>query len=85
MPISPKGSRKNNFPEFALRFGADWVDLREHNRKRRQNYAEDCVSEDRPKMARRWDAKMGSNYFASLKVGISLIALLGVAYFGTVE
>jgi len=48
---SSKGSRKNNFTEFALRFGADWVDLREHNRKRRQAYVEDCVSEDRPKMA----------------------------------
>ena len=46
-----KGSRKNNFTEFALRFGADWVDLKEHNRKRRQAYVEDCVSEDRPKMA----------------------------------
>jgi len=46
-----KGSGKNNFTEFALRFRADWVDLREHNRKRRQAYVEDCASEDRPKMA----------------------------------
>ncbi len=48
--IPKKGSRKNNFTEFALRFGTDWVDLKEHNRKRRQAYVEDCVSEDRPKM-----------------------------------
>ncbi len=48
--FSSKGSYKNNFTEFALRFGADWVDLKEHNRKRRQAYVEDCVSEDRPKM-----------------------------------
>ena len=45
-----KGSRNNNFPEFAPRFGTDWVDLREHNRKRSQSYAEDCASEDRPKL-----------------------------------
>ena len=45
-----KGLRNNNFPEFAPRFGADWVDLREHNRKRSQSYAEDCASEDRPKL-----------------------------------
>ncbi len=31
-----KGSRNNNFLEFAPRFGADWIDLREHNRKRSQ-------------------------------------------------
>ena len=46
----PKGSCKNTFTEFALRFRADWVDLKEHNRKRGQAYVEDCVSEDRPKM-----------------------------------
>jgi len=50
MRESIKGSYKNNFTEFALRFGADWVALKEHNRKRRQVYVEDCVSEDRPKM-----------------------------------
>ncbi len=46
---------------------SDWVDLREHNRKRSQSYAEDWASEDRPKLAQRWDAKMGRDYFASPK------------------
>jgi len=27
-------SHKNHFPEFAPRFGPDWVDLRKHNRNR---------------------------------------------------
>ena len=47
----PKGSRNNNFPEFEHKFGADWVDLREQNRRRSKTYAEDFASEDRPKMA----------------------------------
>ncbi len=46
-----KGSRNSNFSEFAPRFGLDWVELREHNRKRSQVYAEDCANEDRPKLA----------------------------------
>jgi hypothetical protein len=48
---SIEGSRNNNFPEFAPRFGSDWGDLREHNRRRSKAYAEDCASKDRPKMA----------------------------------
>jgi hypothetical protein len=47
----PKGSRKNNFPEFAPRFGPDGVDLNEHNRRRSKAHVEDCASEDRPKLA----------------------------------
>ncbi|MEC4680751.1 MAG: hypothetical protein VST67_08640, partial [Nitrospirota bacterium] len=46
-----KGSRKNNFPEFAPRFGSDWVDLREQNRSRSKAYVEDFASEDWPKLA----------------------------------
>ena len=46
-----KGSRKNNFPEFAPRFGPDWVDLREHNRRGSKAYVEDCATEDLPKVA----------------------------------
>jgi len=46
-----KGSRNTHFSEFAPRFGTDWVDLREQNRRRSKAYAEDCASEDRPKMA----------------------------------
>ena len=62
-----KGSRNNNSPEFAPRFVSGWVDLREHNRRRRKSDVEDCASEDRPNLARRWDAKMGSYFFASPK------------------
>jgi hypothetical protein len=46
-----KGSRNNTFAEFAPKFGVDWVDLREHNRRRRKAYAEDCASKAQPKMA----------------------------------
>ncbi len=46
-----KGSRNNNFREFAPRFMADGVDLREHNRRRRMADVEDCASENRPNMA----------------------------------
>jgi len=46
----PKGSRNNNFLEFAPRFWSDWIDLMEPNRKRSKNYAEDLASEDRPKV-----------------------------------
>ena len=46
-----KGSRNNNFPEFAPRFMSDLVDLREHNRRRRMVDVEDCASENRPKLA----------------------------------
>jgi hypothetical protein len=66
-PILPKGSRNNNFQEFAPRFVADWVDLNEHNRRRSKAHVEDCAIEDRLNVARRWDAKMGSYYFASPK------------------
>jgi hypothetical protein len=48
--FSAKGSRKNNFPEFAHGFVSDWGELREHNRRRSKAYVEDCVSKDRPKM-----------------------------------
>jgi len=60
-----KGSRNNHSPEFAPRFVSGWVDLREHNRRRRKDDVENCASEDRPNLARRWDAKMGRSYFAS--------------------
>ena len=66
--IKPRGSRNNNDPEFAPRFVPGWVDLREPNRRRRMGDVEDWASEDRPNLARRWDAKMGSYYFASLKL-----------------
>jgi len=33
-------------------------------------YAEDCATEDRSKMAWKWDAKMGSYYFASPKMEV---------------
>ncbi len=46
-----KGSRKNNFQEFAPGFVPDWSDLRERNRRRRKDDVEDCASKDRPKMA----------------------------------
>ena len=46
-----KGSRNNNFTEFAPRFEADWVDLREQNRRRSKVHVEDFASEDRLKMA----------------------------------
>ena len=49
-PMS-KGSRKNNFAEFAPGFVPDWGDLREHNRRRRMVDVEDCASENRPKLA----------------------------------
>ncbi len=49
--IATKGSRKNNFTEFAHRFEADWVDLREQNRMRSKAHVEDCASEGRLKMA----------------------------------
>ena len=62
-----KGSRNNHSPEFAPRFASGLVDLREHNRRRRKGDVEDCASEDWPNLARRWDAKMGSYYFASPK------------------
>ena len=62
-----KGSRNNNFPEFAPRFRSGCDDLSEHNRRRSKTYAEDCVSKDRRKLACRWDAKMGSDCFASPK------------------
>jgi len=60
-----KGSRNNHPSEFAPRFVPGWVDMWEHNRRRRKGDVEDCASEDRPNLARRWDAKMGSYYFAS--------------------
>jgi len=63
----PKGSRNHKFPEFAPSFASDSVELREHNRRRRKGDVEDCASEDRPKLARRWDAKMGGYDFASPK------------------
>ena len=54
MPVRPrwgtKGSRKNNFPEFAPRFKSDWVDLRELSRRRSKAHLEDFASKDRPKM-----------------------------------
>jgi hypothetical protein len=45
------GFAKNNFPEFAPRFMSDWVDLREHHRRRRMADVEDYASEHRPKLA----------------------------------
>jgi len=35
---------------FAPRFMSAWVDLREHNHRRRMADVEDCVSENRPKL-----------------------------------
>jgi len=46
-----KGWRNNNFPDFVPRFMSGWVDLREHNRRRRLADVEDCASENRPKVA----------------------------------
>jgi hypothetical protein len=46
-----KGSRNNNPLKSAPKFRVDWVDLREHDRKRRQSYVEDCAREERPKLA----------------------------------
>ena len=62
-----KGSQRNNFTEIAPRFGLDLVDPREQNRKRSRAYIEDSATEDRPKMARSWDAKMGSYICADPK------------------
>ena len=67
MESCTKGPRKNKFPFFAPRFGSDWVDLREQNHRRSRAYVEDFATEDRPKMARRWDAKMGSYFCAGPK------------------
>ena len=46
-----KGSRNNNFPEFAPRFMSDWVDLRESHRRHRKAEVEDGASENRLKLA----------------------------------
>jgi uncharacterized protein YdeI (YjbR/CyaY-like superfamily) len=66
-----KGPRKNKVTEFAPRFGSDWVDPREQNRRRSQRYVEDFATEKRPKMARRWDAKTGSYFCAGPKASIT--------------
>jgi len=50
VPPVGKGSRKNNFPEFAPRFKSDWVDLMERNHRRSKAHVEDFASKDRPKM-----------------------------------
>ena len=50
-PGNGKGSRKNNFLEFAPAFVSDWGDLREDNRSRSKDYVEDCTSKDWPKTA----------------------------------
>jgi len=47
----PKGLRNKNFPELAPRFRSDWIDLREHNRRRRMADVEEGASEYRPKLA----------------------------------
>jgi CubicO group peptidase (beta-lactamase class C family) len=60
-PLWPaKGSRKNSFPELAPGFESDWAGPSEQDRRRSRSYVEDLENEERPRMARRWDAKMGS-------------------------
>ncbi len=54
-----KGSRKNNFPFSRPDLGQIWS-IRLSETAGVAGYVEDFAIEDRPKMARRWDAKMGS-------------------------
>jgi len=49
--LSHKGSRKNNFREFAPRFASDLAATIERNRKLELRYGEDFAIEERPKMA----------------------------------
>jgi len=48
---SPKGSRKNNFPEFAPGFAPDSVATIERIHRRSLGYVEEFAIEERPKMA----------------------------------
>jgi hypothetical protein len=49
--IGSKGSRKNKFPEFALRFAPDSVATIERIRRRSRGYVEEFAIEERPEMA----------------------------------
>jgi hypothetical protein len=48
---SGKGSRKNKFPEFALRFAPDSVATIERIRRHSRGHVEEFTIEERPKMA----------------------------------
>jgi hypothetical protein len=58
--IRPEGSLKNNLPFSRPDLGQIWP-IRLSETGGVAGYVEDFAIEDRPKMARRWDAKMASH------------------------
>ncbi len=66
--IHPKGPSGNRFEDFAPRFGSGSVATIERIRRDSLSYLEEFATEERPKMARRWDAKTRTCFRTDPKV-----------------
>ncbi len=60
--VNSKGSGKNKLPWFGSRFAPDLAFLTEQNVRCSPSYIEHFVTEEKPKMAAKMEAKLGS-YF----------------------
>ena len=82
--LKPKGSRNKTFTEFPERFMSAQVDPGERNRTRHKGSVEDCASENRHELTRRWYAQMGSDNFANTQCGVS-VNFIAISFTGIIE
>ena len=69
-----KGLAGNKVSIYAPSFGSDLDDPREQNPRNSRRYFEGFVSEERSKMARRWDAEM-SNLLLDEPLGLGSLII----------